>query len=162
MLTRYRLARPAYSEIHTDERKETATAFWTRAQAFFTSAGISIERVLTDNGSCYRSRLWRDALTPAGITHKRTRPYRPQTNGKVERLNRTLLDERAYARPYRSYCVAPLGSCGCPMLTVRDCKSNLDVFVMIAHRQQAQDRTGLRRSEVGQTQPRQLTMPSRR
>jgi hypothetical protein len=58
--------------------------------------------VLTDNGACYRSRDWRDALAAAGITHKRTRPYRPQTNGNVERLNRTLLDEWAYARPYRS------------------------------------------------------------
>jgi transposase InsO family protein len=59
-------------------------------------------QVLTDNGACYRSHLWRNTLTEAGITHKRTRPYRPQTNGKVERFNRTLLDEWAYAQPYRS------------------------------------------------------------
>ena len=95
-------SRLAYSEILTDEKKETATAFWTRAHAYFTQAGITVERVLTDNGSCYKSHLWRDTLAAAGITHKRTRPYRPQTNGKVERLNRTLLDEWAYARPYRS------------------------------------------------------------
>ncbi|WP_189787185.1 IS481 family transposase [Streptomyces capitiformicae] len=95
-------SRLAHSEILTDERKETATAFWARAQAFFAGVGITVERVLTDNGSCYKSRLWRDTLTAAGITHKRTRPYRPQTNGKVERLNRTLLDEWAYARPYRT------------------------------------------------------------
>ncbi|AEY85336.1 Integrase, catalytic region [Streptomyces hygroscopicus subsp. jinggangensis 5008] len=95
-------SRLAYSEIHTDERKETATGFWTRAQAFFTGCGITVERVLTDNGACYRSRDWRNLLAAAGITHKRTRPYRPQTNGKVERFNRTLLDEWAYARPYRS------------------------------------------------------------
>ncbi|MFV0133980.1 IS481 family transposase [Streptomyces sp. HMX87] len=95
-------SRLAYSEIHTDEKKETATGFWQRAQTFFAQAGISVERVLTDNGSCYRSRAWRDALAAAGITHKRTRPYRPQTNGKVERFNRTLLDEWAYARPYQS------------------------------------------------------------
>ena len=95
-------SRLAYSEILADERKETATAFWVRAQAWFTAAGITIERVMTDNGSCYRSRLWRDALAGAGISHKRIRPYRPQTNGKVERFNRTLLDEWAYARPYAS------------------------------------------------------------
>ncbi|MFE2415273.1 IS481 family transposase, partial [Kitasatospora sp. NPDC059408] len=95
-------SRLAYSEILPDERKETATAFWTRAHEFFAQAGITVERVLTDNGSCYRSRLWRDALAAGGVTHKRTRPYRPQTNGKVERFNRTLLDEWAYAQPYRT------------------------------------------------------------
>ncbi|MFI5857338.1 IS481 family transposase [Streptomyces parvulus] len=95
-------SRLAYSEILEDEKKETATAFWQRAHTYFTSAGITVERVLTDNGACYRSHDWRDALAAAGIAHKRTRPYRPQTNGKVERLNRTLLDEWAYARPYRS------------------------------------------------------------
>ncbi|MCX4748826.1 IS481 family transposase [Kitasatospora sp. NBC_01287] len=95
-------SRLAYSEILTDERKETAAAFWTRAQDFFAQAGITVQRVLTDNGSCYKSHPWRDVLAAAGITHKRTRPYRPQTNGKVERFNRTLLDEWAYARPYRT------------------------------------------------------------
>jgi transposase InsO family protein len=95
-------SRLAYTEILTDEKRETAAAFWTRAQAFFTNAGITVTRVLTDNGACYRSHLWRDTLHAAGITHKRTRPYRPQTNGKVERFNRTLLDEWAYARPYRT------------------------------------------------------------
>ncbi|SES21940.1 Transposase InsO and inactivated derivatives [Lentzea xinjiangensis] len=95
-------SRLAYSEILPDETKETAVAFWQRAQTFFHASGITVERVLTDNGSCYRSLLWRDTLADAGITHKRTRPYRPQTNGKVERFNRTLLDEWAYARPYRT------------------------------------------------------------
>ena len=94
--------RLAYSEILPDERKETAAAFWQRAQAFFTGLGITVERVLTDNGSCYRSHTWHDLLATAGIAHKRTRPYRPQTNGKVERFNRTLLDEWAYLRPYAS------------------------------------------------------------
>jgi transposase InsO family protein len=93
-------SRLAYSEILPDEKKDTAVAFWRRAQAFFAAHGITVERVLTDNGSCYKSRLWRDALTDAGVIHTRTRPYRPQTNGKVERFNRTLLDEWAYARPY--------------------------------------------------------------
>ncbi len=97
-------SRRAYSEIHTDEKekRDTATGFWQRAHAYFTDAGITIERVLTDNGSCHRSRTWRDVLAAAGITHKRTRPYRPQTNGRVERLNRALLDESAYTRPYQS------------------------------------------------------------
>jgi len=95
-------SRLAYTEILPDERKETAVSFWTRAHAWFATAGITIERVLTDNGSCYRSHLWRDTLAEAGITHKRTRPFRPQTNGKVERYHRTLADEWAYARPYPS------------------------------------------------------------
>ncbi|ANZ41464.1 hypothetical protein BBK82_41430 [Lentzea guizhouensis] len=92
----------AYSEVLSDEKKETATAFWWRAQIFFRTKGITVERMLTDNGSCYRSPLWCDTLADAGITHKRTRPYRPQTNGKGENFNRTLLDEWAYARPYRT------------------------------------------------------------
>jgi transposase InsO family protein len=95
-------SRLAYTEILSDETRESAVAFWTRAHAFFAQAGITVQRVLTDNGSCYRSRLWRDTLTTAGITVKKTRPYRPQTNGKVERYHRTLTDEWAYARPYTS------------------------------------------------------------
>jgi transposase InsO family protein len=94
-------SRLAYSEILTDEKKETAAAFWTRANTYFAGCGITVARVLTDNGSCYRSRLFADALGEK-ITHKRTRPYRPQTNGKVERFNRTLLEEWAYARLYRT------------------------------------------------------------
>lgn len=93
--------RLGYSELLTDERKETAAGFWTRANAFFASVGIQVKRVLTDNGPCYRSRLFAQTLGQ-DITHKRTRPYRPQTNGKVERFNRTLLEEWAYARPYGS------------------------------------------------------------
>lgn len=95
-------SRLAYSEILPDETKHTAAAFWMRAHAFFTDCGITVERVITDNGACYKSHPWRDVLAAAGITHKRTRPYRPQTNGKVERFNRTLLQEWAYARPYRT------------------------------------------------------------
>ena len=94
-------SRLAYSEILTDETKETAAAFWTRANTYFAGCGITVARVLTDNGSCYRSRLFAEALGEK-ITHKRTRPYRPQTNGKVERFNRTLLEEWAYARLYRT------------------------------------------------------------
>jgi transposase InsO family protein len=95
-------SRLAYTEILPDERQETAVAFWQRAQAWFVGCGIGVRRVMTDNGSCYKSRLWRDTLAAAGIVHRRIRPYRPQTNGKVERFNRTLLEEWAYARPYRS------------------------------------------------------------
>lgn len=93
-------SRLAYTEILPDETQHTAVAFWRRAHAYFTACGITIHRVITDNGSCYRSRLWRDTLTSMGITPKRTRPYRPQTNGKVERFHRTLTQEWAYARPY--------------------------------------------------------------
>ncbi len=93
-------SRLAYSELLADERKETAAAFWARAQAWFTACGISVQKVLTDNGSCYRSHAFRDAL--GDIEHRRTRPYRPQTNGKVERFHRTLADEWAYARLYTS------------------------------------------------------------
>ncbi len=93
--------RLAYSELLDDERKETAAEFWVRANAYFESVGITVHRVLTDNGSCYRSTLFAKTLGEA-IKHKRTRPYRPQTNGKVERFNRTTLEEWAYARPYKS------------------------------------------------------------
>jgi transposase InsO family protein len=95
-------SRLAYTEIHTDERRETAAGFWARAQAWFAQVGIPVQRVMTDNGACYRSHTFRDALAAAGITHHRTRPYRPQLNGKVERFNRTLLEEWAYAHPYRT------------------------------------------------------------
>ncbi|MGZ2359796.1 IS481 family transposase [Streptomyces sp. 372A] len=95
-------SRLAYSEVLADERQHTAIGFWQRANAFFDAHGITVERVLTDNGSCYKSRLFTQALTAAGIAHKRTRPYRPQTNGKVERFNRTLAEEWAYLRPYTS------------------------------------------------------------
>jgi transposase InsO family protein len=93
-------SRLAYSELLSDERKETAAAFWHRANAWFSECGIIVGKVLTDNGSCYRSHAFKDAL--AGIEHRRTRPYRPQTNGKVERFHRTLADEWAYARLYTS------------------------------------------------------------
>ena len=72
--------RVAYSEILGDERKETASDFWTRANTFFNSHGIVVKRVLTDNGSCYRSKLFAKALGEK-IAHKKTRPYRPQTKG---------------------------------------------------------------------------------
>ena len=79
----------AYSEILDDERKETAAGFWTRANAFFASIGVTVTAVMTDNGACYRSHAFADALGDT-VKHKWTKPYRPQTNGKVERFNRTL------------------------------------------------------------------------
>jgi transposase InsO family protein len=94
--------RLAYSEILNDENKHTATAFLRRALLWFGLRGVTVERVLTDNGSCYRSHLWRDACAEAGVTHKRIRPYRPQTNGKVERFHRILLEEWAYIRDWTS------------------------------------------------------------
>ena len=94
-------SRLAYSEILDNEKKETAAAFWLRSAAFFAAHGITIKAVLTDNGACYRSKAFAAALGPQ-VKHRRTRPYRPQTNGKVERFNRTLATEWAYARPYIS------------------------------------------------------------
>ena len=91
--------RLAYSEVLNDERGVTAGAFWQRARSFFTGHGITVDAVLTDNGSSYK-RAFDAALD--GIEHRHTRPRRPQTNGKVERFNRTLLDEWAYVRPYSS------------------------------------------------------------
>ena len=93
-------SRIAYSEVLGDEQGATAAAFWARAVAFFAGLGIVVERVLTDNGACYRSRHFAAAL--GGAVHSRTRPYRPATNGKVERFNRTLLAEWAYAQPWSS------------------------------------------------------------
>jgi transposase InsO family protein len=93
-------SRLAYSEVLDDEQGRTAAAFWKRAELFFAHYSVTVERVLTDNGSCYRSRDFNTTL--GQIHHSYTRAYRPQTNGKVERYNRTLLTEWAYARPWHS------------------------------------------------------------
>jgi transposase InsO family protein len=92
----------AFAEVLDDEKSATCADFMRRAGAFFAAHGVHVERVLTDNGSGYRSHLFRGALAELGAVPRRTRPYRPQTNGKVERFNRTLLEEWAYVRPYRS------------------------------------------------------------
>ena len=95
-------SRFVYSEILPDETQTTAAAFMHNAIAAFAAQGVKIQRVLTDNGSCYRSRVFAAVLAEAGIKHKRTRPYRPQTNGKVERFNRILQEEWAYSKAYSS------------------------------------------------------------
>ncbi|AGW42698.1 transposase, undefined [Leifsonia xyli subsp. cynodontis DSM 46306] len=93
--------RLAYSEILEDERKETAAAFWVRARKFFNGHGIAVTAVMTDNGSCYQLQNVR-RRTQDQVKHRRTRPYRPQTNGKAERFNHTLASEWAYAQTYES------------------------------------------------------------
>jgi len=95
-------SRVAYAEICADEKAATAIGVLQRAVAWFFERGVIVERVLSDNGSDYRSYAWRDACTELNITPKRTRPYRPQTNGKIERFHRTLADGWAYARFYES------------------------------------------------------------
>lgn len=95
-------SRLAYSEILDDEGVTTSIAFWTRAQAWFEQHGVVVREVLTDNGNAYRSHAFAKLMRRADTTHLFTRPRRPQTNGKVERFNRTLLDEWAYVRVYRS------------------------------------------------------------
>jgi transposase InsO family protein len=95
-------SRVAYSEILPVEDAQQCTEFLERAVAWFAEHGVRIERVLTDNGVGYRSYLWAERCADLGITHTRTRPYTPRTNGKAERFNRTLLDEWAYVRTYRS------------------------------------------------------------
>lgn len=94
-------SRLAYAEELRDESPATTAGFLCRAVRFYASHGITVERVLTDNGNPYRSRHFRATCADLGISPRRTRPYRPQTNGKVERMNRTLLAEWAYAREYR-------------------------------------------------------------
>ena len=94
--------RLAYAEVLSDERATTAIAFLHRAVAFFERHGVRVERVLTDNGSAYRSTVHALACRALGIRHLRTRPYRPQTNGKAERFIRTLLSGWAYGAIYRT------------------------------------------------------------
>ena len=95
-------SRVAYAEICADEKAATAIGVLQRAVAWYADHGVRVQRVLSDNGSAYRSYAWRDACTQLGITAKKTRPYRPQTNGKIERFHRTLADGWAYARFYPS------------------------------------------------------------
>ena len=93
-------SRLAFSRILPDERKESAVAFLKAAVAYYRSLGVTVARVMTDNGSCYRSRAFRDACRDLGLRHIRTRPYTPKTNGKAERFIQTALREWAYAQAY--------------------------------------------------------------
>ena len=95
-------SRVAYVEAHDDETKETATDVLRNAVAWFADRGVTVQRVLSDNGSCYRSSLWRETCADLGLTPKRTRPYRPQTNGKIERFHRTLAEGWAFKKFYNS------------------------------------------------------------
>jgi transposase InsO family protein len=95
-------SRVAYAEIHDDETAATAIGVLKRAVSWFEARGVTIERVLSDNGSAYVSHAWRDTCAELGIRHKRTRPRRPQTNGKIERFHRTLAEGWAFSRHYNS------------------------------------------------------------
>jgi transposase InsO family protein len=95
-------SRVAYAEVHDDETAATAAGVLHRAVVWFAARGVTVERVLSDNGSPYRSFLWRDTCAELGITHKRTRPYRPQTNGKIERFHRTMTEGWAFKKFYSS------------------------------------------------------------
>jgi transposase InsO family protein len=95
-------SRVAFSQILPDERKESAVAFLKAAIAYYASLGVIIVRVMTDNGSCYRSKAFRKACGDLGLKHIRTRPYTPKTNGKAERFVQTSLREWAYAQAYPS------------------------------------------------------------
>jgi transposase InsO family protein len=95
-------SRLAFSQILPDEKKESAVAFLRSAVAYYASLGVAVTRVMTDNGSCYRSHAFRKACADLGLKHIRTRPYTPRTNGKAERFIQTALREWAYAHAYPS------------------------------------------------------------
>ena len=95
-------SRIAFSRVMKDERKATAVAFLKAAVAYYASLGVTIERVMTDNGSCYRSKAFARACRALALKHIRTRPYTPKTNGKAERFIQTSLREWAYARAYNT------------------------------------------------------------
>ena len=95
-------SRIAFSMIMPDEKQESSIAFLKAARAYYRSLGIRIERVMTDNGSCYKARAFAKACRRRGIRHVRTRPYTPRTNGKAERFIKTALYEWAYAQPFET------------------------------------------------------------
>jgi len=93
-------SRVAFTKIMPNEKKESAVAFLEAALAYYASLGVTVSRVMTDNGSCYKSHDFRKACTDHGLKHVRTRPYTPKTNGKAERFIKTALGEWAYAQAY--------------------------------------------------------------
>ena len=93
-------SRIAFSQVMADEKKESATAFLTAAIAYYASLGVTVSRVMTDNGSCYRAHAFRDLCKDLGLKHIKTKPYTPKTNGKAERFIQTALREWAYAQAY--------------------------------------------------------------
>jgi transposase InsO family protein len=95
-------SRIAFVQVMADQRKESAVAFLEAAVAYFAGLGVRVERVMTDNGSCYRSKMFRAACTRLGLRQIFTRPYTPKTNGKAERFIQTALREWAYAQAYQS------------------------------------------------------------
>ncbi len=95
-------SRVAYSDIFPNERKESAIAHLKAAVAYYKQLGVTVTRVMTDNGSCYRSKAFRHACAKLDIKHIRTKPYTPQTNGKAERFIQTTIREWAYATEYHS------------------------------------------------------------
>ncbi|HEY1427199.1 MAG TPA: IS481 family transposase [Caulobacteraceae bacterium] len=95
-------SRVAFSQVLIDERKESAVAFLQAAVAYYASLGVTVRRVMTDNGSCYRSKAFAKTCAKLGLKHIFTRPYTPKTNGKAERFVQTTLREWAYAQAYPS------------------------------------------------------------
>ena len=93
-------SRLAFSQILPDEKKQSAVAFLKATVAYYQSLGVTVARVMTDNGSCYKSFDFRDACRDLGLRHIRTKPYTPKTNGKAERFIQTALREWAYAQAY--------------------------------------------------------------
>jgi transposase InsO family protein len=93
-------SRVAFSEIKPDEKADSAVLFLKAAVAYYKSLGVTVTRVMTDNGSCYKAFAFRDACRDLGLKHIRTKPYTPKTNGKAERFIQTALREWAYAQAY--------------------------------------------------------------
>jgi transposase InsO family protein len=93
-------SRVAFSQILPDEKADSAIVFLKAAVAYYKSLGVTVTRVMTDNGSCYKSFAFREACQELGLKHKRTKPYTPKTNGKAERFIQTALREWAYAQAY--------------------------------------------------------------